>query len=238
MVNVIESLARRQLVGLLDLFQSPDGQEHANRRAQSEEVHRLKIQRVVDHRHLRRKTFAFWMLVGFFFFFSLPGNCLGRDLCALPAQCRLQSSCSWRERRRSCCQLGVAALSDQGGFRPLVGAWPPGWPLWPPLCAPEQPAVQPVFIYIQKEKRKKLFRFVSAVCFCASGGSRPTCPPACSLSLWQTWQSFSWDPEGSPSPSDPLLCTWAARDKKIRRNQDAMQNLAWLMIFSLIKTHS
>lgn len=54
MVNVIESLARRQLVGLLDLLQSPDSQEHADRRAQGKEIHWLKIQRVVDHRNLRR----------------------------------------------------------------------------------------------------------------------------------------------------------------------------------------
>lgn len=58
MVNVIEALARGQLVVLLDLLQAPDSQEHANRRAQGKEIDWLKIQRVVDHRHLRRTTFA------------------------------------------------------------------------------------------------------------------------------------------------------------------------------------
>lgn len=55
MVDVIESLARGQLVGLLDLLQSPDSQEHADRRSQGKEIHWLKIQRVVDNRHLRRR---------------------------------------------------------------------------------------------------------------------------------------------------------------------------------------
>lgn len=220
MVNVIESLARGQLVGLLDPLQSTHSQEHANRGAQGKEIHWLKIQRVVDHRHLRRKALAY-------VFFCRTIVWAGCDLRALPARCRLQSSCSWRGPRRCCCQLGVAAPSDQGGLRPLVGVWPLGWPLWPPLCAHEQPGAQPVFSYIEKENR-----VVSAVCVCAKGGSRPTCPPACSLSPWQTWQSSSWDPVGSPSPSGPRLCTWAARARK-RLNQDVMKHLAWFMIFTL-----
>lgn len=56
MVNVEEPLARGQLVGLLDLFQASDGQKHPDRRTQGEEVHRLKVQGVVDHRHLQDKV--------------------------------------------------------------------------------------------------------------------------------------------------------------------------------------
>lgn len=42
MINVEESSARGQLVGLFDLFNSSDRQEHADGRAQGEETHRLK----------------------------------------------------------------------------------------------------------------------------------------------------------------------------------------------------
>ena len=49
MVDVEESLARGQLVRLLDVLQSSDCQEHANRRTQSEEIHWLKVKTVVDH---------------------------------------------------------------------------------------------------------------------------------------------------------------------------------------------
>lgn len=57
MVNIEESLARGQLVRLFDLFQSSDSQEHADWRTQGKEIHWLKIQSVVDHRHLQKKTF-------------------------------------------------------------------------------------------------------------------------------------------------------------------------------------
>lgn len=53
MVNIEEAFAGRQLVRLLDLLQASDGQEHADGRTQGEEIHRLKVQGVVDHRHLQ-----------------------------------------------------------------------------------------------------------------------------------------------------------------------------------------
>lgn len=52
MVNIVKALACWQLVGLFNLLQATDRQEHANRRTQGEKIHWLKIQRVVDHRHL------------------------------------------------------------------------------------------------------------------------------------------------------------------------------------------
>lgn len=54
-VNVEEPPACGQLVVLFDLFDTSDRQEHADRRAEGEEIHRLKVQRVVDNRHLRTK---------------------------------------------------------------------------------------------------------------------------------------------------------------------------------------
>lgn len=56
MVDIEEPLARGQLVRLLDLLQSSDRQEHADGRTQGEENHRLKVQSVVDHRHLQSNT--------------------------------------------------------------------------------------------------------------------------------------------------------------------------------------
>lgn len=55
MVYVEESPARGQLVVLFYLFNTSDRQEHADRRAEGEEICRLKVQRVVDNRHLRNK---------------------------------------------------------------------------------------------------------------------------------------------------------------------------------------
>ena len=49
MVDVEEALAGGKLVRLFNLFQPSDGQEHADRRAQGEEIHRLKVQCVVYH---------------------------------------------------------------------------------------------------------------------------------------------------------------------------------------------
>lgn len=91
MVNIIKSWARRQLVGLLNLLQSPDGQEHANRRAQGKEVHWLKVQRVVDHRHLRRKNCPLSAVKKKK---TSKIDWAGQDGGVLPARCRLQSSCS------------------------------------------------------------------------------------------------------------------------------------------------
>lgn len=56
MVNIEESLACGQLVGLFDLFQPSDCQKHPDWRTQGEEIHWLEVQRVVDHRHLQNKT--------------------------------------------------------------------------------------------------------------------------------------------------------------------------------------
>ena len=56
MVNIEESLARGQLVRLFDLFQASDCQKHANWRTQGEEINRLKVQSVINHRHLQSKT--------------------------------------------------------------------------------------------------------------------------------------------------------------------------------------
>lgn len=49
MVNIEESFARGQLVRLFNLFQSSHCQEHSDWRTQGEEIHWLKVQRVVDH---------------------------------------------------------------------------------------------------------------------------------------------------------------------------------------------
>ena len=54
-VDVEEAFTGGQLVVLLDPLQASDRQEHANRGAQGEEVDRLKVQSVVDHRHLARQ---------------------------------------------------------------------------------------------------------------------------------------------------------------------------------------
>ncbi len=56
MVNIKESLACWQLVRLLNFFHSSYCQEHADGRTQGKEVHWLKVQRVVDHRHLQNKA--------------------------------------------------------------------------------------------------------------------------------------------------------------------------------------
>lgn len=49
MVYVEESPARGQLVVLFNLLDTSDRQEHADRRAEGEEICRLKVQRVVDN---------------------------------------------------------------------------------------------------------------------------------------------------------------------------------------------
>lgn len=49
MVYVEESPACGELVALFNLFNSSDGQEHSDRRAEGEEIHRLKVQRVIDN---------------------------------------------------------------------------------------------------------------------------------------------------------------------------------------------
>lgn len=54
MVNVEESLAGRQLIRLLNSLQTSYCEEHADRGAQGKEVGRLKVQGMIDHRHLNR----------------------------------------------------------------------------------------------------------------------------------------------------------------------------------------
>ena len=59
MVNVEESLAGGQLIGLFDPLQTSYCEEHANRGAQGKEVCRLKVQCMIDHRHLHNKEITF-----------------------------------------------------------------------------------------------------------------------------------------------------------------------------------
>lgn len=54
MINIKESLACGQLVRLFDLLKSSYSQEHADWRTQGKEIHRLKVQSVVDDRHLQK----------------------------------------------------------------------------------------------------------------------------------------------------------------------------------------
>lgn len=54
MINIEESLACGQLVRLFDILKSSYSQEHADWRTQGKEIHRLKVQSVVDDRHLQK----------------------------------------------------------------------------------------------------------------------------------------------------------------------------------------
>ena len=56
MIYVEESSACGQLVGLFNLFNSSDRQEHTNWGAQGKETYWLKVQGRVDNRHLQNKT--------------------------------------------------------------------------------------------------------------------------------------------------------------------------------------
>lgn len=136
MVNIEESLARGQLVRLFNLFQSSDCQEHADRRTQGEEIHWLKVQRVVDHWHLQNKTLIKLLLKSN----SESALTLSLMVSHLPVQCQLQSNCSRRGWRRQCCPLEASSQSDQQQLQLLVGAPQPDWPL---LSSPGLPVVLP-----------------------------------------------------------------------------------------------
>lgn len=56
MIDIKEPFARGQLVRVLDPLQTSDRQKHADRRTQGEEVHLVKVQSLVNHRHLQNQT--------------------------------------------------------------------------------------------------------------------------------------------------------------------------------------
>lgn len=72
-----------------------------------------------------------------------------------------------------------------------------------------------------KKKKKEKSWVSQCSVFQSIVGSQPTHPPAYSLFLWQTLQSFSWDPAEFPSLSDPLLCTWAARSQTWKKVKES-----------------
>lgn len=143
MVNIEESFARGQLVALFNFFQSSNCQEHADRRTQGKEIHWLKVQSVVDHRHLQSKAMRFLLVI-----ISSPiqNSCNIIPQSCLPVQSQLQSNCSWRGRRRQCCRQEASSRRNQEELQLPVEALQPDWPLWPPLSSPAPPDVQPAYM--------------------------------------------------------------------------------------------
>lgn len=65
MINIEESFACGQLVRLFNLLQASNCKEHANRRTQRKEIHWFKVQRVVDHRHLKRRDETSFIVIAY-----------------------------------------------------------------------------------------------------------------------------------------------------------------------------